>query len=276
MARTNLKARAIKPAMVELLMLRVLRREQISPNVGRITLGHGDIGRFAPMGFDQWFRLFLPVKGGNLDRAPKKLDTVSYLRFMTISESERPVIRNYTVRAYRPTGDDGPELDIDVILHGSAADGTAGPASGWAQTCQPGDAVAILDEGIGFAPPEDAEQLLLVADETGLPAVAGILAALPRDARGQAIVEIPDHADRQELNGPDGVEVTWLARTDPAQSPGLLALAEVEGRELPTEPTYGWVVGEQALAAGVRRHWVAAGLPKDRVMFCGYWKHAHG
>jgi hypothetical protein len=52
----------------------------------------------------------------------------------------------------RPDGPDGPELDVDFVLHGSAADGTAGPAAVWARNCARGDAVAVLDEGIGFNP----------------------------------------------------------------------------------------------------------------------------
>lgn len=63
----------------------------------------------------------------------------------------RPVLRSYSVRAYRPDGPDGPELDIDFVLHGSAADGTAGPAATWAQHCARDDAVAILDEGSAAA-----------------------------------------------------------------------------------------------------------------------------
>ncbi|WP_410626009.1 hypothetical protein [Amycolatopsis sp. cmx-8-4] len=39
------------------------------------------------------------------------------------------------VRAYRPDGPDGPEFDVGFVLHGSAADGTAGPAATWAQNC---------------------------------------------------------------------------------------------------------------------------------------------
>jgi NADPH-dependent ferric siderophore reductase len=62
------------------------------------------------------------------------------------------VLRNYSVRAYRPARPEGPELDVDLVLHGSADDGTAGPAATWAQTGEVGDAVAILDKGIGFTP----------------------------------------------------------------------------------------------------------------------------
>lgn len=271
MARTNLTAARIKPATVELLTLHVLRREQVTPAMARVTLGDGDIRRFAPMGFDQWFRLFIPAEGGTLERVPAKLDTLSYLRFLTVAKAVRPAMRSYTVRAYRPDGPDGPELDVDVVLHGSDAGGH-GPGMAWAQSCERGDPVALLDEGIGFNPPPGAERLLLVADESGLPATAGVLASLPRDARGHALVEVPSDDDRQELDPPPGVEVHWLARTGGDAVPGRLALHAAQELALPDEPVYGWVVGEQSLATGLRRHWVRAGVPKDHVMFCGYWK----
>ena len=271
MAGTNMNETRTKPATTQLLTLHVLRRERVTPHVERVTLGHGDVEAFRPMGFDQWFRLFIPVPGGTLERVPQKLDTVSYLKFLLLTRSQRPVLRNYTVRDYRATGPDGPELDVDVVLHGSVAEGTAGPAATWAQTCRAGDPVAILDEGVSFRLPQDAEQVLLVADETGLPAVAGILASLPDGVSGRALVELPSDADRQDIGHAD-VELTWLPRTDEHAIPGRLALAAAAEMPLPDDGSYGWVVGEQGLASGVRRLWVDAGLPKDRLTFCGYWK----
>ncbi|WP_214105320.1 SIP domain-containing protein, partial [Acrocarpospora catenulata] len=50
--------------------------------------------------------------------------------------------------------------------------------------------------------------------------------------------------------------------------------------ELPTPPTpfYGWVVGESTLPTALRRHWITTGVPKENIMFCGYWKapRSHG
>ncbi|ACZ22064.1 siderophore-interacting protein [Sanguibacter keddieii DSM 10542] len=272
MARTNLSATRLKPEVSELLTLEVLRREQVSPSFVRVTLGGGDAEKFVPMGFDQWFRLFIPVADGTLGRLPQKLDTLSYLRFLTISKATRPVLRNYTVRAYRADGPRGPEIDVDLVVHGSVADGTSGPAATWAQTCTPGDVVAILDEGIGFNPPAGVDRVLLVADETGLPAVAGILASLPATATGTAVVEIPADGDQQDMTAPPGVEVRWVVRTDPHAVPGRAALAAVQAFPVTDEPFYGWAVGEAALPVALRRHWVAAGLPKENIMFCGYWK----
>ncbi|HLT61050.1 MAG TPA: siderophore-interacting protein, partial [Microlunatus sp.] len=110
------------------------------------------------------------------------------------------------------------------------------------------------------------------ADETGLPAVAGILAALPGAARGTALIELPAANDQQDLIKPDGVELVWLPRTDPGAVPGRVALAAAADLPTPTEPSYGWVVGEQSLAVGLRRHWVQTGWPKSQILFCGYWR----
>ncbi|GAB3767552.1 siderophore-interacting protein [Microlunatus parietis] len=277
MARTNLTARRIKPETTELITVRVLRRELISEHFVRVTVGGAELERFVPLGFDQWFRLFLPVPGGTLDRVPSRLTTLSYARFLTVAKLERPVLRNYTVRAFRPIGPEGPELDIDFVRHGSGSNGsgddaTAGPATVWADTCEPGDVAAILDEGVGFNPPPDTDRVILVADETGLPATAAILASLPEGTRGVAVIEVPALGDRQELPVPFGVEVTWVTRADPTAVPGQAALAVATDLAGPDSTGYGWVVGEQSLASGLRRHWVRTGTPKDRVMFCGYWR----
>lgn len=273
MARSNLNSARIKPRTSELLVLRVLRRERLSPHFARVTLGGGDIERFTPLGYDQWFRLFLPVSANSLTRLPPRLTTLSYARFLTISKTDRPVLRNYSVRAYRPSGPEGPEIDVDFVLHGSAADGTAGPAATWAETCAPGDSVALIDEGIGFNPPPGTRRVVLAADESGLPALAGILASLPADARGHALAEIPSAQDRQPLDHPEGVEVSWIVRDDPGAVPGAAALAAAQALPVPEEPCYGWVVGESELPVRLRRHWVRAGMPKEHIMFCGYWRH---
>lgn len=276
MARTqNINATRVKPQSSALVTLQVLRSERISPGFVRVTLGGPDAERFRPMGFDQWFRLFIPVDGGSLARLPSRLDTLSYLRYLTISKTERPALRNYTVRAFRPDGPQGPELDVDFVVHGSPEDGTSGPAATWAQRCAVGDAVGILDEGTTFNPDPTLGEVRLVADETALPAVAGILASLGADVQGTALIEVAHDGDRQELVAPPGVDVSWVVRADPAATSGALALTSVEAAPLPHGPIYGWVAGESALATRVRRHWVGAGVPKQNVTFCGYWKATH-
>ncbi len=125
-----------------------------------------------------------------------------------------------------------------------------------------------------LAPSADHDWTLLAADESGMPAVLGVLASLPRDAQGVAIVEVPTAQDVQHPDAPAGVQVRWLVRQDAHAVPGRLTLAAVQDLDVPAGRPYAFVVGEAALATGARRHLVTArGLPKADVTFSGYWKH---
>ncbi|MFZ4841329.1 siderophore-interacting protein [Mycetocola saprophilus] len=271
MARTNIRSTRVRPRTTGAVGLEVLAREQISPHFIRVTLGRGNIESFVPLGHDQWVRLFFPQNGGNLAAVPSTLSLGSYARFLASARGDqRPVLRAYTIREYRSEGPDGPEIDIDFVVHGTGE--AAGVASAWARNCVPGDEVAILDEGTGFTLPAGIAHVLLVADESGLPAAEGVLAALPAHVRGTALLEIPAEEDRRVLAAPRGISVRWLVREDPHAVPGVLARTIAADVPLPAEGFFGWVVGESALATGVRREWVSRGVPKDRIMFCGYWK----
>ncbi len=275
MARRSAQVTRRKPVDARPLRMHVLARSRPTPSLARVTLGGGEVADLVPMGFDQWFRLFLPTGGvESLRHVPEAVTTASYARFMLVPAQERPVIRNYTIRAHRETGvhGPGPEIDVDLVVHGSAAEGTAGPASTWAQTCVVGDEVAIIDEGTIYAGPEEAT-VLLAADEAGLPALAGILRDLPRVARGVAVVEVPHPDDCHDLGAPEGVEVRWVVRGTSAARPGTAALAELGRVPVPEdEEVYAWVAGESDLATAARRHWVRHGIPKKQISFCGYWK----
>ena len=268
-------SKLVKPETQELVHLTVLRSERLSPHWMRVTLGGGEIEKFRPMGFDQWFRLFLPIGGdAGLDRVPAKANKMfGYLKFLRIPDGERPVMRNYSVRAYRPAeGERGAEIDVDFVLHGSAAEGTAGPASRWAETCTPGEHVLIIDEGLTFNPERGVDRVLLVGDETALPAIASIAASVPAGAIGTAIIEVPSLDDALDFPHPEGLSVEWVLRPHDEQ-PGALALQRVAEIDLPAETFHTYAAGEQSLASGVRKLLVGErGVDKNTVSFCGYWK----
>ncbi|MBM7790995.1 siderophore-interacting protein [Tenggerimyces flavus] len=246
-----------------LVLASVVRASRISPHFVRVTLGGSDLARFEPLGFDQWMRLALPVSAGTrFDNLAPTFGMKGFLRYLTLPRGTRPVIRNYTVRSFRRSP---LELDIDFVVHGT--EGVAGP---WAAAVQPGERVAFIDQGCGWRP-VPASSYLLVCDESGLPAVAGVLRDLPRSAVGTAVVELFDLADRQEVSAPPGVAVRWLVRP-PGSAPGSAALAALAELDVPTDPPYCFAVGEQALVTGTRRHLVARGVPKTHITFSGYWR----
>lgn len=295
--------RAVDPHVV---MAEVISTKQVSPNMMRVTLGGDELDRFTPAGYDQWFRLFLPRAGQDMLRLPTRTSGLWYAEYLTTPKARRPWVRNYTVRAARP---DLNELDVDFVLHageddggeagghdaghaaGRAAGHAAGPGAGFAQAAEQGLRVGLLDQGVAYNPRHDHDWTLLVADESGLPAVAGICESLPDGARGVAVVEVPTAADKQEFRAPAGVEVRWVVRSEVAGDgvgqggahdaaahavPGQAALADLCALDLSAHggDVYAFTIGESALATGARRHLVGErGVPKAHVDFVGYWRH---
>lgn len=261
-----------KPDQAGLLLGEVLRTERVSPSFIRVVLAGDELARFTPMGYDQWFRLFLPVKDGDLSRAPQRLDAAGFVKFMTASKGTRPIFRNYTVRAFRrvPSGD---ELDIDFVVHGHdhGSDAAQAPtAASWALSARPGDLVGIIDEGIGFDTRVLGRPLLVVADESALPAAAGILGSLPRTAEGVAVLEVPDEADVRPIEAPPGFALRWIVR-ESGTPPGSAALRAATA--VPVDPDGAvWVAGEQSLPRDVRRHAISSGVPREHIAFSGYWR----
>lgn len=262
MASTNIK---VSPAETGLVLAETLRAERISPHFVRVTVGGEGLDGWRSLGFDQWFRLALPVSAETrFDRLSERFDLRGYLRYLSLPKATRPVIRNYTVRAYRA---DACELDIDFVVHG--ADGFAGP---WAATLPVGAPVGLIDQGCGYRAVAGASRVILAGDESAMPAVLGILRDLPSDTSGTAIIEIPHDEDRQPVVAPAGVDVQWIVRDD-ASRPGAEALAAVREFVPGTEPVSAFFAGEQRLATGGRRYLVAeAGVPKTSVDFTGYWR----
>jgi NADPH-dependent ferric siderophore reductase len=261
MASSNI---AVAHAASGLMHAEVVRTARVSPHLVRVTVGGDDLRRFAFQGFDQWVRLALPPAGRDrVEGLGDRLDVRGYLQWRTVPAARRPVIRNYTIRSFDA---DALEADIDFVVHGDA--GVAGP---WAVAAAPGAGLAMIDQGCGFRHDPSIDRVLLVGDETAMPAIAGILRDLPRDTVGEAVIEVPDIADAQEAGEPDGVGVHWVVRPAGAR-PGALALEHA--LELP--PADGAVqvfaAGESALATGVRRRLVERGVPKGAITFCGYWK----
>lgn len=130
--------------------------------------------------------------------------------------------------------------------------------------------MAFIDQGCGWNPVA-AEQQLIVAAESGMPAAPGILRDMPRDAVGHALTELFDERDRQEVEAPTGMQMQWLVR-DAQEAPAARALPALRELALDTS-LYAFAVGESVHATGARRYLIAErGIPKSNVTFSGYWK----
>lgn len=260
---SRLRIDPIKPTHARMLTLSVRSSERLSRHLQRLRLTAA--AEMEDLGFDQWFRALVKRPGQEELRLLDDVGLRSYVRYVTLPESVRPLLRNYTVRERR-----GDELVVDVVVHGEVSPDLASFSS-WAVHAQPGDPIAVLDEGRMWNQPAATESVFIVGEEAGLPAIAGICRDLPREASGAVVLELPSLEDAQDLDAPPGVELHVIARADAHARPGVEALALAERLPLPVNP-YVFAVGEQALVAGVRRSAVERGVPKEHVTFCGYWK----
>ncbi|MFE2943569.1 siderophore-interacting protein [Streptomyces sp. NPDC059255] len=248
----------------------MLRTERITPAMARIVLGGPALARMASAGRDQRVKLFLPHPGQPEPVMPEPGVADWYAEWRALDPSVRGIMRTYTIRELRREPD---ELVIDFALHCESGD-ASGPASRWAGTAAPGDRVCVLapvDEengGYDFRPPEDTDWILLTADESALPAVAGILDALAPGTPARVWIEVHDPAERQELPTKADADITWLVRNASPAAPEAIRAAA-----LPAGTPYAWVAGEAATVKAVRRHLVGdRGFDRRAVKFSGYWR----
>jgi NADPH-dependent ferric siderophore reductase len=176
---------------------------------------------------------------------------------------DEPEGRNYSVR-YRGPGEN--QITCDFVLH------QRGTASDWARRARPGDRV-LFDHARSWYRPEPATRWqLLIADLSGLPALARILEELPQGADTSVIVEVADEADLDYLPPRPGHSVVTTVGTGNGHAPSALtelvrAQPHAEGRG------YCWFAGEAQATREVRKHlradhgWVA-----DQYDIVGYWR----
>ncbi|MER7250900.1 siderophore-interacting protein [Kribbella sp. NPDC000426] len=254
-----------RPIEFDSLLATVAAVEDLSPHLRRVTFVAPRIAEAVTAGPDQRIKVLLAPPNGTAIKLPSGPEW--YAEWCAQPVDDRFIMRTYTIRALRP---EVAELDVEFVLHG-----VNGPASAWVSEAQPGDEVGLLlpfavdttstkgllHSGVDYVPPASSVRRILVADETALPAVAGILEELPTGVHATVFIAVPDVADVRPLPG----EVTWV--TD-----GSL-LEALKSAELPFEADYAWVAGESSMIKSVRRHLVnVVGMPKASISFQGYWK----
>lgn len=300
----------------QLFDITLARRTQVSASLVRFTFTGPAVSQMATYAPDQRVKLFFPEGGGSLDplfEIAKLAEHDWYSAYRALPEAQRPSARTYTIRALRP---EQAEVDVEFVLHGDN-----GPASRWAMNASPGDRLAMTapdanaegpKQGYEWKPPQGVRRILIIADETALPAAAGILETLddlPLKPKVEALFEVPRRDDIQPL--PQAAKLRWLARdAEPACQHGELLMRALRDINLQQEiaalggspsavangsedalnqdedaplwdpatlddsaPFYAWIAAETKVAMKLRRYLVnECGLPKQYVTSMGYWR----
>lgn len=294
-----------RPSAYRLFDVRLERRIVLSPALTRFVFSGPEVDQMRTLAPDQRIKVLLPAPDGSLPSLPTQGDWHANLR--ALEKPRRPPMRTYTIRELRA---EAGEIDVDFVLHGET-----GPASAWATHARPGDRVQLVAPnaayhgdpgGYEWRPPTAVRHVLLIGDETALPAIAGIVEQLAEREDApvvQAFVEIPTQQDVLPLPCGPLTRLHWLPRagtsaghgdrmleaacelaTLPSSAPrenGRPPLSQVDiDKELPWELAnpidtafYAWVAGESAAVMAIRRLFVGEfGLDRRSASFMGYWR----
>lgn len=237
--------------------MRVKSLRDITPHMRRITLSGHNLDRFATGGMH--VRLLLPKDRAIAPTWPVMGEDG---RPKWPSGEDRPDVRIYTLR--RVDVEAG-EVDVDFVMH----EGTAMPGARFAAEASPGDLVGMTGPGGGDLP--QADWLLLLGDETAIPAIARILENLPSHSHAMVRIEVAGAREEQALSSRASLDLRWLHR---GKSASCLqdALAEVDW-PVDDRSVFAWAGCEFTDFVAIRRHFrKERGLARESHLAVAYWR----
>jgi NADPH-dependent ferric siderophore reductase len=241
----------------------------VTDRLVRVTLGGEALAGFEIAAPTQHVKLLFPAPGADAPPLPEM--GPDGLHFP--DDQPRPVMRTFTPRHF-----DAPTttLDVEFVLHGE------GPASTWAAQAAPGQRLAVAGPGGRMPFPLGDGRWVVAGDESAIPAIGTLLAALPGTAVAEVYLEVTDEADEFPLDSNAEVTVTWLHRRPNAFGASLfdaLAATDVAGA------SGVWVACEAGAVRTIRRMLLTdCKLDPALLVTRGYWRlgeqnhpdHDHG
>lgn len=238
----------------------VIGAENITPHMRRVTFSCSDVAPF--IGGDMHVRILVPPKG----RQPVWPGYRADGRLAWPEGEDELLVRVYTIRA---VDIDRRELSIDFWQHPVA--GVRTPGADFARDAQAGDRLALLGPGGGSLP--SARAILLIGDESALPAIARIAAEVPEGTDMRAIIEVLDGAEEQPLPSAGSLEVRWLHRNSyPARAADILAEEAKKAITSATPETFIWVACEKADVRSIRTVLKERRHDKRNMYVAWYWE----
>ena len=152
--------------------VQVVRIEDPGPRLRRVTFGGDSLQGFGPARPGAHIKLFFSEMPADWRPEPGQ---------------PRPTARTYTPRSFDAQRN---QLVVEFVRHG------AGVASDWVEQAQVGDRITVAGPGGGHDFEPGLRRLVLLADESALPAAGMIIDAAPAGCHVTLVAEVEDAADQ--------------------------------------------------------------------------------
>lgn len=254
------------------LLIRVVKKQRVCPNLLRLTFTASDLSRFLSVPKGAHIKLFFP----RAHQVVPQLPTLGPTGPQWPPAEDKPIVRTYSLRSFC---EDSNEIDIEFVVHHcQGADASENAldvkASEWAQNAKVGDEIGLAGPGGPMPLLPVGDWHILAGDLTALPAIAGILEELPPSARGVVFIEIPSLEDEVILKTPANMYVNWIVH-----AAGLPLLSAVQNSLLEMKSVFSggapsaFIAGENASTVAIRDLLRAQfSLTKKTMYAVPYWR----
>ncbi len=238
----------------------VTERVELSPRMLRLTFEGDGLRELVVDRPAASVRLLVPTPGTDRLVIPRWNGNEFLL-----PDGSRPALRTFTpLRADQ----EARRLEIEVVRH------PGGAVSDWAESVAPGADAAISGPGSGHEFPVDAERLLVLADETALPAATQLIDMAPSSLSVELHVEVISHDAIIDVGTRPDDRIEWHV-TETGDVPGGRIVGVVRSLDELPDGTDVWAAGEASAMHAIRSHlFDTLRVPRRRATVRGYWKPA--
>jgi NADPH-dependent ferric siderophore reductase len=235
-------------------LVEVLKKEQIHPELIRVTFGGASLCDFRSDGFDDHIRVFFPVQGNPFTQLPQM-----GAQGPVFSEGGlKPILRDYTPHHHDAVNQ---TLQVDFFLH------PGGIGSAWARAAEIGNRLILGGPRNSFVVRDSFEENLLIGDDTALPAIRRRLSELSSQSRVTVIAEVGSEASTEPFDTNAHLKVFWIYRNRARTvSDVLAALPYFSGR------CWAWVAGETSDIKAIGALLMERGIDPGLLKTVSYWR----
>lgn len=213
--------------------------QRLSPGMLRVVFRSSDLADFPSQSPDDHVKLMIPGPDGAV------------------------IMRDYTPRAFDR---DAGTLVIDFAIH------EAGPATAWAVAAKVGDELVIGGPRGSSILPEAVDWLVLVGDETALPAIGRRIEEAPDGQEIRSLVILESQADVQAFETRARWTSTWLDRESDLGDDAEALIAKLPQVLPASGEGFIWIAAEAQVAKALRVHLInVVGVDARRIKAAGYW-----